>query len=291
MIQFKKILLRLLPYLAAISTGGFFYFLATFLNVKFYDLLINIAAAFFAIPLLYFFYEKSKSFSHKRLNKEIFDYAKMQTDRELLSILNQLQKIVYTLEEKDFSSKAISNFLSLKKEEIENLFKNNKYLGFQVFKHWEVSEKGLHELLKNPFILEKMEDEQIISIIAVLKSLRVLETIQRIDSLYVETKEVAKGYKVQGGIDINLENKKLPDRYMLLKYSAKNKFVVYDFGDIPKYNLEKCLKYYKINNKLLNFYAKVILDLINNINNWLKATGLEFIIDTEMFKKRSKHVL
>jgi len=291
MIQFKKILLRLLPYLAAISTGGFIYFLATFLNVKFYDLLINIAAAFFAIPLLYFFYEKSKSFSHKRLNKEIFDYAKMQTDRELLSILNQLQKIVYTLEEKDFSSKAISNFLSLKKEEIENLFKNNKYLGFQVFKHWEVSEKGLHELLKNPFILEKMEDEQIISIIAVLKSLRVLETIQRIDSLYIETKEVAKGYRVQGGIDINLENKKLPDRYMLLKYSAKNKFVVYDFGDIPKYNLEKCLKYYKINNKLLNFYAKVILDLINNINNWLKATGLEFIIDTEMFKKRSKHVL
>ena len=121
MIQFKKFLLKLLPYLAAISTGGVFYFLATSLNVKFYDLLINIAAAFFAIPLLYFFYEKSKSFSHKRLNKEIFDYAKMQTDRELLSILNQLQKIVYTLEEKDFSRKAISNFLSLKKEEIEKL--------------------------------------------------------------------------------------------------------------------------------------------------------------------------
>lgn len=278
--MFKKNLLKSLPYFIVIITGGMFYFLAISLDKKFYDLLINIAAAFFAIPLLYFFYETTKSFSHKKLNKEIFDYAKMQVDRELLSILNQLQKIVSTLEEKDFSSKAINKVLSFKRVDLEHKLQANKYLGFQVFKHWEISEKGLHDLLKNPFVLGKMEDEQIISVISILKSLRGLEAIQKIDDLYIETDETAKGFKIQSGIEMNPENKKFPDRYMLLKYLAEDKFVVYDFGDISKYNLEKCLKYYKVNNKITKFYAEVIFNLLKDINDWLDTTGLEFIIDT-----------
>jgi hypothetical protein len=114
--------------------------------------------------------------------------------------------------------------------------------------------------------------------------------IQRIDELYIETEETAKGYKVQSGIDMNPENKKFPDRHMLLKHLAIDKFIVYDFGDIPKYNLEKCLKYYKINNKLIDDYAEVIFDLVKDINSWLGTTGLEFVIDTKMFRTRGKHI-
>jgi hypothetical protein len=198
--MFRKILLKILPYLAAIIIG-FITYLSSFLNTKLHDLLINIAAAFFAIPLLYFFYETTKSFSHQKLNKEIIDYAKMLVDREFLSILNQLQKIVFSLEKKDFSNKAINNFLSLKKEILEVQLSTNKYLGFQVFKHWEINEKALQELLKNPFILEKMKDEQIIAIISVLKSLRTLDSVQKINELYVETQEVAQGYKLHSGKD------------------------------------------------------------------------------------------
>ncbi|GBE16559.1 hypothetical protein BMS3Abin15_00380 [bacterium BMS3Abin15] len=287
----KRKLLKLLPYLAAIIMGGIFYFLTIFIDERLYDLFINIAAAFFAIPLLYFFYETAESFSHKKLDKEIFDYAKMQVDSELLSILNQLRKIVYTLKEKDFSSETVNRFLSLKKEDLENQLKDNKYLGFQVFKHWGVNEKGLHELLKNPFILERMEDEQIISIISIFKSLGALEAIQQIDELYLETEEIAKGYKVQSGIDMNPENEKSPDRYVLLKHLTEDKFIVYDFGDIPKYNLKKCLKYYKINNKLIRGYAEFIFDLLKDINNWLDATGREFLIDSKIFKVRDKQIV
>jgi hypothetical protein len=287
--MFKEKLLKLIPYFAAIITGGIFYFLAVLLDERFYDLLVNISAAFFAIPLLYLFYETAKSFSHKRLNREIFNYAMMQVDRELLSVLNQLHKIVFTLEEKDFSNKAVNEFLSCKKEDLENKFQTNRYLGLQVFKHWEISEKGLHDLLKNPFILEKMEDERIISVINILKSLRDLEAIQKIDELYIETDEIAKDYKIQSGIEMSSQNKKFPDRQMLLKHLADNKFVVYDFGDIPKYNLEKCLKYFKVNNKLTKLYVEVIFDLIKDNNCWLNTTGLEFTIDTKMFKIRDTH--
>jgi hypothetical protein len=288
--MFKKKLLKLLPYFAAVLTGEIFYFLSFLIDGIFYDLLINISAAFFAIPLLYFFYETARSFSHKKLNKELFDYAKMQVDRELLSIINQLQKIVLTLEEKDLSSEAVNQFISLKKEDLIIKFKDNKYLGFQIFKHWELSEKGLHDLLKNPFILTKMEDEQIISIIGVLKNLRDLEEIQEINNLYIETEEVSEQFEIKNGSEINSENKKFPDRYILLKHLSNEKSIVYDFGDIPKYNLEKCLKYYKVNNKIIPPYAEVISDLLAEINNWLNSTNREFIIDTKMFKIRGKQI-
>ncbi len=286
--MFKKILLKTLPYLVALIIGFILYFLSS-LNIKLHDLIINIATAFIAIPLLYFFYETVKSFSHKKLNKEIIDYAKMLVDREFLSVLNQLQKIVYSLEKKEFSSKAINNFLSLKKEILENQLSTNKYLGFQVFKHWEISEKALQELLKNPFILEKMEDEQIIAIISVLKCLRELDSAQKINELYIDTHEVAQGYKLESGKDMNPENKEFPDRYILLKHLSKDEFIVDDFGDIPKYNLVKCLKYYKINTKLLSYYIEIIFVLITGINSWLKVTGFEFIIDTKMFRIHGKH--
>lgn len=284
----KKILLKSLPYLAAIIVGAIFNFFANVLNSDYYDLLINISATFFAIPLLYFFYETAKSFSHKRLNSVIFDYAKMQIDRELLSILNQLQKVVYAFVEKDFSNEGVNKFLSFQKNEIENQIKQNKYLGFQIFKDWEVSEKGLHKILKNPFILEKLEDEQIISIIDILKSLRQLELMQKIDVLYIDTNEKAKGYKIQNGIEMNPDNNKFPLRCLLLKHLDKDKFIVCDFGDIPKYNLEKCLNYYEINPKLLEAYSAVIFDLLNDINSWLDVSGKEFLIDEKMFKMVGK---
>jgi hypothetical protein len=282
--MFKKRLLQSIPYIAALITGGIFYFLAISIDQKFYDLLINISAAFFAVPLLYLFYETAKSFSHKRLNREIFDYAKMQVDKELLSIINQLQKIVYTLEEKDLSEKAVNKFLSIEKGELENILKANKYLGFQIFKHWEFSEKGLHDLLKNPFVLEKMEDEQIITVICILKSLRALESIQKLDQLYVDTNEVAKGFKVTSGLEMNPENKKFPDRHLLLKHLSGDRFVVHDFGDIPRYNLDKSLKYYKVNDEQVGHYSENILSLLKVISDWLNTTGSELIIDTKMFK-------
>lgn len=117
----------------------------------------------------------------------IFDYAKMQVDREVLSIINQLNKIVYPLEEKDFSTTGIKNFLSIKKDNLIELLTKNKYLGFQVFKKWEVSEENLDDVLRNSYILARLGDDQIISIILIIKELRSLEMIQKIKDLYEET--------------------------------------------------------------------------------------------------------
>lgn len=280
----KRNLLKLLPYIGAVITGIIFYILSVSVFTKLEDLFVNIAATFFAIPLLFFFYEIVRSFSNKKLNSEIFDYAKMQVDRELLSIINQLQKIIYTLEEKDFSDKGINELLSIKKDDLTTQISENKYLGFQVFKHWEESENNIQELLKSSFILERIEDEQIISILNILKSLKMLESLKEVNDLYIETEERAEGFKIESGVNINPENNRFPDRHILLKYLTKDKFIVYDFGDIHRYNLEKCLKYYKVNSNLSHYYAEVLFELLSCIKNWVELTGFEFVIDSKVFK-------
>ena len=131
----KKNLLRILPYFASIIAGLLFWFIGLGLSGDIKSLFIGLSAAFFAIPLIYLFYQKAHNLSQKSLNKEMFDYAKMQIDKEVLSIINQLHKTVYPLEERNFSQAGVSKFLSIGKDDLKETLSKNEYLGFQIFKN------------------------------------------------------------------------------------------------------------------------------------------------------------
>lgn len=280
----RKIIVRTLPYLAAILTGCIFFILAQKFEEVYYDLMINIAAAFFAIPLLFLFYETARNFSRKKLTKEIFDYAKMQIDREILSITNQLSKVLYSYKDHELSEQKVSSLISTTESQIKIILEGNTYLGFQIFKQWEFSEKGLQSVLQNPFILERLEDDQTISIIELLKSLRLMETVQTNPKLYIPTKNKSDSFKIQKGTEISAQNEHLPNRYLLLESIGNDKFVIRDFGDIPQYKVSDCLNLYVINPKHLRMYAAAIYGLSQKIDSWLKLTGDEFLIDTKMFR-------
>jgi len=282
-VNIRKAFFKIFPYLSSILAGVIFYLLGI-QSKDFRDLFVNISAAFIAIPFIYFFYQIAEKYSKKKLNKEIIDYAKMQIDREVLSSINQLSKIVYPIEERDFTLKGINKFLSLKRDDLKKIISEKEYLGFQIFKKWDVIENNLHEILKNPYVLNRLEDEQVIAIIQLLKSIRYLEQIQKIKDLYVEIEKKASSFKMMSGKDLNEENVKFPDRYILLKNLGNNKFLVADFGDFPQYNIDKLLKIFKINNKYIDIYVDAILDIINEINNWADLTDNEFLIDTKIFR-------
>ena len=279
----RKAFLKILPYLSSVVAGAIFYLLGI-QSKDFRDLFVNISAAFIAIPFIYLFYQIAEKYSKKKLNKEIIDYAKMQIDREILSLINQLSKIVHPIEERDFTLKGINKFLSLKRDHLKKIISEKEYLGFQVFKNWDVFENNLHEILKNPYILNRLEDEQVIAIIQLLKSIRSLEQIQKIKDLYVETGKKASSFKIVSGKDLNKENVKFPNRHLLLKDLGDNKFLVVDFGDFPQYNMDKLLKIFKINNKYIDVYVDTIFDMINEVNIWIDLTDSEFLIDTKMFR-------
>jgi hypothetical protein len=282
--KIKKYSLKIAPYFISILVGFIFYFIGLNLSENLRGLFANLSAAFLAIPLIYLFYQVAQNLSKKRLNKEIFDYAKMQVDREVLSITNQLNKIVYPLEEKDFSATGVEKFLSLEKDGLKRLLAKNKYLGFQIFKKWEVSEENLHDILKNSYILARLSDDQIISIILMIKELRHLEIIQKRKELYIETGKKATSYEIVAGKELNKANIKFPDRYLLLKDLGDNMSYVADFGDFYLYNTKKLLYFFTIDKEYLEVYADSIFQLIKEVNNWIDLTGGEFVIDTKMFR-------
>ncbi len=284
MMRLKKNLLKASPYFAAILAGFIFYFVGLELSGNIKGLFVSISAAFFAIPLIYLFYQVAQNLSKKRLNKEIFDYAKMQVDRAILSIINQLQKIVYPLEEREFSTTGINKFLSLEKDVIKEILSKNEYLGFQIFKKWEVSEENLNAVLKNSLIISRLGDDQIISIILMLKNLQHLESLQKSEKLYVRTDKKATSYKIVAGKELNKDNIEFPERYLLLKDLGDNKSLVADFGDFSLYNVSKLLQVFTISEEYLEIYVDGIFDLLRGSLNWVDLTGGEFVVDTKMFR-------
>ena len=280
-----KTILKILPFLTSILIGLIFYLIGIRLESNVNSFLIGISSAFFAIPLIYLFYQVVYNFSHKKLNKAIIDYTKVQIDREVLSIINQSHKIIFSYKEKDFSPEGINKFLSLSKEEIKEIIAKNEYLGFQIFKKWRASENNIENILKNPFILQKLEDEQIISIISMIQSLKSLEDCFKINDLYIKTDKKTVLYKIVSSKEFNEEeNIKFPERYLLLKKINENKFTVEDFGDFSLYDVDKLLQKFKLNGKYLENFAEIIISLIKEINNWCDLTNREFIIDTRMFR-------
>lgn len=286
----KRLFFKLLPYFSSMLAGFLFYLVAIKMSGNLKNLFIGVSAVFFAIPFVYLFYQTAQRFSKKKLNKEIFDYAKMQIDREILAIVNQLSKNVYSLEEKDFSFKGINDFLSTTKDNIRENISNNEYLGFQVFKKWEVTESNLHEILTNSYILDRLEDEQIIAVIALITGLRHLVQIQKLPDLYLKTDKKETRFKTVSGMEMSEKNIKFPDRYLLLKHLDDNKFLVEDFGDFAQYNTDKLLYIFKINEKYLEIYVDAVYELISDINKWVDLTGVEFLIDTKMFRLGIKSV-
>jgi hypothetical protein len=262
-----------LLYIFGIKIGG---------DIK--GLVHNIAAAFVAIPCLYVIYDMALRFSKKRLNQEIFEYGKMLVDREALSIISQIMKSVYPYEARDASFRGIQTFLSLEKINVKGLIEKAEYTGFQAFRAWDVKEKKLHEILSNAFVAKRMDDEQIITVITLIKSLQSLEAMQKNEALYEVTKRKAGGYRIQSGKEMNPINKDYPDRYLLLKHLKDDKYVVADFGDFAPYRHSKLLNICIVQPKFIDEYANAISDVISSINQWIELTGSEFLIDTKMFR-------
>ena len=283
--KIKKYCLLSLPYFICIIAGCIFYALGSKFNSDLKGLIQGIAGSFLSIPILYLIYELSRNYSQQKINKELFDYAKMQIDRDVLAIINQLMKAILPYEKVAISPENIKTFLSQSQSDLVATIKTNEYLGFQVFKNWSITERNITEILENSFILQRLDNDQLIAIIALLKEIRAFEFIPKnMDDLYILTGEKAKEYKIESGENLNERNNEYPDRYILLKHLEQNEFIVIDFGDFALYQKEKLLQIYRINDKYLDNFAISFLGVINSIKLWVELTGYEFIIDKKMVR-------
>jgi hypothetical protein len=86
--------------------------------------------------------------------------------------------------------------------------------------------------------------------------------------MFVATGRKQTKYKLVKGDQLNPDNDKFPDRFLLLKHIADDKFEVVDFPDIRKYDEEKAFYTYKMNPAGLGYFTGVVSDLKAKENNW-----------------------
>jgi hypothetical protein len=283
--KIKRTLIKSFPFLVSSIAAIILYFSAGKAASNLNSIIINLSATLFAIPIIYVFYQFFVGLSEKKLRKEIYDYSKMLIDTEVLAVLNQLGKFLYPNYEFQLNPKSIKRICELSKQDLTQIISEGEYLGFQVKKNWEYSIKTISEKIQNNQIINKMDTDLLCVIIGFLKSIDSFELfVKRVDYLE-KTEKKTDEYKIVSGIELNpIENKRLPDRLILLKKIDGDKGVVVDFGDFKKYQSEDLLNYYKVKNEWINLLSEIINDIIMKIKEWISDTGYEFIIDEQLFK-------
>ena len=280
----RNIILKTLPYTAALISGLIFFAIGNEFKTTLRSLFHNISAAFFAVPLLFLFYELAKSFSNRKLNKEIYDYIKLQVDTEVLSITNKIFKIVYGYDYTGLSNADICVFLTIDKSTLTSLLENKTLLGFQILKDWEQNELALQKLLENTFITGRIDNEYVISIIQMIKNLRGIELLQYNFDIFEKLAEKKEGYQIFGGIEVDPKQIKYDVTYLLLKKLDGVKDVVIDSSSFAKCYVEKLLTCYTLKKDFVKDYVQGIYDIMEDISNWLTISGNEFLIDTKQFR-------
>ena len=283
----KRALIRSIPFLISAIAGVALYFLATKTVNNINSILINLSATLLAVPLIYMFYQFFVMISEKRLSREIGDYSKMLVDTEILSVLNQLGKILYPGYEFQLNPTNIKSICELKKSDIEKIIFEGEHLGFQIKKNWEYSIESIRVKIEGNQIINRMDSDLLCVIISFLKSIHRLEVFIKREHYLEKTEKKTVGYNIIDGNQLNsIENGKLPDRLILLRKIDEEKGAVVDFGDFKKYQAVDLLNYYKIKKEYVDYLAEIIDNIILNINEWISMTGYEFIIDTNLFRLR-----
>jgi hypothetical protein len=218
----------------------------------------------------------------------INDYLKVQVDTEILTIINHLSKIVFGYSNEK-TLKSISNFMNLKDDEIIESLKSNTFLGFQIFKKWEVNENNLKEIADktiSSFYHGKELNGIIIELMRWTGSFDNFNRSRTTPDLFELTEIKTTDYKATSGLSINPKNTEFPDRFMLLKKVDESHGIVQDFGDfIEKDKIEGLINTYKFNTKHIKAYAIMIRQFIQIAEKWLDKTNGEFIIEnTKQFE-------
>lgn len=283
----KRLLIKSWPYFTSLAAGIVVFAVATHLQEDYRGLLINISATLLAIPLLFLIYERARGFSTRRLTQELFEYGKLQIDRETLSIANQLIKLLYPYDCQDLSEQGMNTLFNLSKEDVSNILAKEAFLGFQVLKRWTGSEDGLAKVLENPLIVQRMDEDQTIAVVKLLKAIYFLETLHRnIPDLYEMSHSKTTKFLVKRGSEISELNIKLPDRYLLLKRHHGDKYTVTDFGDFAPFEVSCLLKRCTVNPNRLQMLADAIFAVIEALSDWTARTGDQFIVDPRTIRMR-----
>lgn len=213
---------------------------------------------------------------------EIRIYIKQQVDKEILTICNQLFKLLYSYE-KPYTLEGIWQMLSLNENELQKELFERKFIGFTCLKDWKEFMQKLQNTMNQSFFTQNAEPAYFSSLIKVIRGLEVMSVALSNDKLFIDTDKAVDEYRIIDGHKINSENS--IDTYLLTKDIAQTgERVVIDFGIIRKYNIKRAKKILVINKDLFFPFIRAIRELILGLDAWTTATGNHLIIDPLTFR-------
>jgi hypothetical protein len=217
----------------------------------------------------------------------VSDYLKVQVDTEILTIINHLRKIIWGYSKQN-SLQIINEFMNLSDELIKENLDSSKFIGFQIFKKFELNEQNL-QTIADKFIFSTIGKGIAAIIIDLMKWTAEFDSFnssRRKMNLFIPTGIVEKKYSVLNGLELNSKNTTFPDRFLLMAPLNEQSGTVVDFGDFVEIDrIEKLRNEFTLNPDCRDSYIAKIRQFIAIVERWLDATNGELIIENnKMFE-------
>ena len=307
------------------------YIFAVNLSGDIKDLLVDVAAALIAIPLIVVTYELWNDKSHKVLNENVYRYAENEMGRAMLEIKAQMEmllegycvyfdagdvvledsgqgnyilqmrdeaKILYDEDgmpyqrkyQVDYDGEFEADESDIEEYDIHTVFSiitDVQYLGYQICDiQFEDAIHRLDELIRNSFIMERMDDEENSVIIHLLEALRMLHSFVELhrQDLFLRTDITVQGFewellKHQNALSGTIGLYRL---YYREKEEGSEKLVyeqVLDEKVIIDAEENNLLSVYIVNPDYYTIFSDLINEVLSCIRDWRRTNAGSVVVD------------
>jgi hypothetical protein len=220
--------------------------------------------------------------SNKEKEDEVNEYIKQQIDKEILTICNQLYKILYGYDTQ-YTTESISQIIELEANTVKALLSEKKFIGFTVLKDWKKTMQTLQEAMNQPFFSQNAKPSYVSGLIKVIKSIEMMSLTFSKKNLFFDTEEEIDGYRIIDGHAMIPDNPR--DSYVLTKdIGDSNKGIVIDFGTIRRFNMGLVRHILVLNEDLIGEVSVSIQCTLKSIDAWIATTGNRLILDPSTFR-------
>lgn len=311
--------------------GAILYIFAVNLSGDIKDLLVDVAAALIAIPLIVVTYELWNDKSHKALNENVYRYAENEMGRAMLEIKAQMEmllegycvyfdagdvvledsgqgnyilqmrdeaKILYDEDgmpyqrkyQVDYDGEFEADESDIEEYDIHTVFSiitDVQYLGYQICDiQFEDAIHRLDELIRNSFIMERMDDEENSVIIHLLEALRMLHSFVELhrQDLFLRTDITVQGFewellKHQNALSGTIGLYRL---YYREKEEGSEKLVyeqVLDEKVIIDAEENNLLSVYIVNPDYYTIFSDLINEVLSCIRDWRRTNAGSVVVE------------
>lgn len=215
------------------------------------------------------------------LTDKILDFLKKEIDQEILLLLSHLVRFINKQNESVNFLDEVTSFLNYKKEDIVNILKNKKVIGFYILKSFFEHENKFNIFINQAMSSQYYNREIMNSLIDIYEWFSIYSNFWTNYSynIFIKLEKKEDELFVIHSNQISPDNK-FNKRYILMeKIGEEGKGRVHNFGDFYPGHIESLTNYYQFDENYLDEYANVLVILIKSLNNWLNITNNEIIMD------------